>query len=492
MKRLFPLLLMLLFLTPALAEETPESLFLAAHPGWEITDFDMENDIAIAILSQGNDRTLCIAERANGTWTLTIDNPKVLRDHEAYEYRVAVDPEQPCVSWECQPWDVIESCSATRKNGAWTLDSMAFQTPWGMDAFHIITLSWGNGKLARKQDIIDENGKIRQTEALFPLPAPRLESMTDLANFDVSMLPVSQGDTPTIMDGNALSEAAGVLLPDYTYVGGALLAQEMQLLMDKPDGTRVFVGVTYDGDWRITESTPLPAGTFYGYENFTDYLHIPDETTIGVRHWPDGTWGVDFLMPDNGDMMLLGRHRLSDSHFFFLNEHLFIGDLPWNDLTAIDWTSLPHTFDEARAAIDNSGWAMVNNPNPADRLHLREQPDRSSTSKGKYYNGTPVQVLERKGDWTRVNIFGVEGWMMSDYLAFGDDMEKVTQTKVVMYLKESLPSTTLYESPNGEALYDFRDDVLVLGMIGDEWFHVMLDSEETGYVRQEDFCPGNG
>lgn len=490
MKRLLPLLLMLLFLTPALAEDDPNTLFLAAHPGYEVTASQACGDTAAAILTHGEERTLCIAERVNGAWALTIDNPNALSQHEARDYSLFADTDD-AIFWSCQPWDTHESYGVHRQNGVWQLTSPIFSTAWGND-FREIELSWGNGMLRRTQHLVDENDNILSTTELMPLPASWLDSMTTLDVFDINQLPTFQADIPTVMEGRALRLAAQELLPNYTYVDGALLKDELQLLMDKPDGTRVFVGVIWDGQWKLTESTPLPADTRYGNENFTDYLYIPDYGTIGVRHWPDGTWGVDFLMPDSEGMFLLGRNYFSDNRYLYGDERLLIGDVPWGDITTIDWTALPHTTVEARAAIDNTDWAMVNNPNPEDRLHLRVKPDRNSASQGKYYNGTFVRVLERGKTWTKVDVFGVEGWMMTQYLAFGDDMQAVHRVTNHLFVSDILRFAMLYDAPGGKAIDEISGDVLVLGIVGDEWYHVWVDDEETGYVRQSDFSAGNG
>lgn len=491
MKRLLPLLLMmLLFLAPAQAEDDPNALFFAAHPGYEVAASQSCGDTAAAILTHGEDRTLCIAERVNGVWTLTIDNPKALISHEARDYHLLVDTDD-AVFWSCQPWDTHESYGAYRQNGVWQLTSPIFSTAWG-NAFREIELSWGDGMLRRTQHLVDENDNILSTKELMPLPASWLDSMTTLDVFDINQLPTFQADIPTVMEGRALELAAKELLPDYAYIDGALLADELQLLLDKPDGTRVFVGVIWDGKWKLIESTPLPADTRYGNENFTDYLYIPAYGTIGVHPWPDGTWGVDFLMPDTEGMFLLGQNYFSDSRFIYGSETLLVGDLPWNDLTTIDWTTLPHSFEEAAARIDNSGWAMVNNPNPEDRLHLRVKPDRDAASQGKYYNGTFVRVLERGKTWTKVDVFGIEGWMMTDYLAFGDDMQRVQRVNIPRFVSEALPYASLYDAPSGKEIGRITGNVRILGLVGDEWYHVWVDDERTGYVRQEDLWAGNG
>ena len=494
MKRLLPLLMLLLFLTPALAEDDPTALFLTAHPGYEITASEACGNTAAAILTHEAKKVLCIAERVNGTWAFTIDNPNALLNHEARDYHLFMDTDN-AVYWYCEPWDTREWYGATKVNGVWQMASPIFTTNWSTDFSDSreVVLSWGDGKLTRTQHLIDENDNIVSTTELMPLPASWLDGMTTLSDFDVNQLPTFQADIPTVMEGRALELAAKELLPDYAYVGGALLRDELHLLMDKPDGTRVFVGVLWDGEWKLTESTPLPKDTRYGNENFTDYLYIPgpDHITIHVTHWPDGTWGVNFLMPDSA-MFTLGRNYLADSPIWWADTML-VGNLPWSDITTIDWSTLPQDIDEARAAIDNSGWAMVNNPNPEDRLHLRVSPDRSANSRGKYYNGTFVRVLERGDTWTRVDVFGIQGWMMTKYLAFGDDMEKVQRAFNPHTTKETLTAAALYEVPGGKQIGEFTGQALVLGLVGDEWYHVWLDDTEgSGYVRQEDLWAGNG
>jgi phosphate transport system substrate-binding protein len=73
---------------------------------------------------------------------------------------------------------------------------------------------------------------------------------------------------------------------------------------------------------------------------------------------------------------------------------------------------------------DVSGYtrAVVNNPNPADRLNLRVNPNTSAESLGRFYNGVQVDILETNADdsWARVRIGNepgvAEGWMLLKYL----------------------------------------------------------------------------
>ena len=61
-------------------------------------------------------------------------------------------------------------------------------------------------------------------------------------------------------------------------------------------------------------------------------------------------------------------------------------------------------------------YAIVNNPNPRDRLHLREKPSRDSQSLGRFFNGTQLEVLSEQKGWVRVRVDGLEGHMMAEFV----------------------------------------------------------------------------
>lgn len=73
-----------------------------------------------------------------------------------------------------------------------------------------------------------------------------------------------------------------------------------------------------------------------------------------------------------------------------------------------------------------SGWYVVVNPNPGDRLHLRAKPSTGSKSLGQYFNGTQVKILDNDWDaeFLHVRVDGQEGYMMRQFLRkieFGPD-----------------------------------------------------------------------
>ena len=289
------------------------------------------------------------------------------------------------------------------------------------------------------------------------------------------------------------------LLPGYTYVTGIDDTTVLRLLMRNTQDELVFVGGVKgeDGAWRFTESTPLPEGTILGVENFTHSLGIPNGTyysSVSVKPYADGTWGVSMIEPGSNGLFSLAQHVIYNE----VNPmEGCIGIHPWADITAIDWTTLPASNEEAVARIDTEGWAVVSNPDPADRLHLRTAPDRSAESLGKYYNRTPVRIREYGEDWCAVTVCGLEGYMMTKYLAFGEAMDGVAYAGPWLTWKEELTECRLYAQPSTDSAYtvkasDARPTFYVMGVAGD-FYHVWLpNTEEYFYVRMDDLWEGNG
>lgn len=143
----------------------------------------------------------------------------------------------------------------------------------------------------------------------------------------------------------------------------------------------------------------------------------------------------------------------------------------------------------ALAGEEEIRYAVVNNPDPADRLNLRLAPTRDALSIGKYFNGAVVQVLEEVDDaWTLVRVGDVAGYMMTKYLLVYDGSNNWTAIEPAMpqavlqnpyaTMQQLLDSTgaamrLLLPIPNGAA-------ITVLG-IADAYAHIQYGGV-TGYV----------
>ena len=72
-----------LFLLPAFSlAGTPDDAAMAAmqsaHPAASVAVCDAWGDSAAAVLAMDDARILCVAERKDGTWQVTIDNPAAI------------------------------------------------------------------------------------------------------------------------------------------------------------------------------------------------------------------------------------------------------------------------------------------------------------------------------------------------------------------------------------------------------------------------------
>ena len=167
-----------------------------------------------------------------------------------------------------------------------------------------------------------------------------------------------------------------------------------------------------------------------------------------------------------------------------------------DNLLTIDLDQLPTSMESLISLVDSDGWAVVNNPNPADRLHLRVEPKRGAKSLGKFYNGTPVQVHETNGNWCRVSIGldgHLEGWMMKEYLAFGEQMQDVDCVFPQLGLKEELQNALAYADQDMDGNgYRMNGTIWIAGVVEDDLYVILTNRGETGYMPQEWFWAGNG
>ncbi len=144
---------------------------------------------------------------------------------------------------------------------------------------------------------------------------------------------------------------------------------------------------------------------------------------------------------------------------------------------------------------------MVNNPNPEERLHLREEPNSNSHSLGRYYNGTKVYpIREVDHEWLEVEV-GIssgeggigylKGYMMKAFLAEG---YQGTNNFLPMVQVRDGNRLHLRSEPSTQSLslglYEPGTVVLVMGFT-QNWYHVQVNGDEnqTGFMMAEYLTP---
>ena len=176
-------------------------------------------------------------------------------------------------------------------------------------------------------------------------------------------------------------------------------------------------------------------------------------------------------------------------------DNLIVGSMQDFSLACADPSKLPQTETELKNVINRQGWAVVNNQTVEEREHLRNAPDANAKSLGKLFNGTPLQILEQKGEWTRVavGLDGMVGWMMTSHLAFGIEMDQVQPAfPQKVYLANLEKEQPAYCSQEMDSIRKLEGYVHIVGVANDNLYIVLTSLGYTGYVPSEWLWEGNG
>lgn len=210
-----------------------------------------------------------------------------------------------------------------------------------------------------------------------------------------------------------------------------------------------------------TDSNELPR-----YHSLSTSLNLSSETNLS------SSVALDL----ESEIILLGYGN-DWWHVQVGNQSGFINSFP-NFLTQVSGTY-----------YDGLPVAYVCNPDPTDRLHLREKPSISSRSLGKYYNGAIVAILskEEKG-WCRVRIGNLEGYMTSRYLS--EDFSTYSTAMPVCKIDNKSGTglnMRINQSKSSASLGLFRNgtSVTILGLT-ENWCHVQ-SNHQIGFMLLSGF-----
>ena len=336
------------------------------------------------------------------------------------------------------------------------------------------------------------------------MPVPLSETLlARLETEPVSDLIDASGWGDTFLTDDALDTGR---LP----VVGTVLASDLQsgglvLLVEDAAGERRVQVIVLNDDGTYRQScltAPLPPDTtldlFHTTDGEINFSWDGQHAQAGYALVADDEWRLEWarIPGDAGTLEYSCRFwGVSVWPQKEENDGMFVGDLAQMVLDGADLAALPGTGEALAAALNRDGWAVVRNPDPADRLHLRVKPDRSAESLGKFYNGTPLSVLGQEGEWTRVALGtdGPEGWMMTRYLAFGSEMDEVAPVfPPLMYVLELEERQPAYSAPRKGTEKELAGSIHVVGVVEDEFYILLTDLGDAGYVPQSWLWEGNG
>lgn len=448
-------------------------------------------------------KTLCVLEREKGTWHLTIANSGALRQDRDYPSLLLDSDMALFWSYQMDGLDILFDCFK-ENDGKWGAVGAIITETLSSGKEHGYTVRWRadhGGEIVYQAGHRDAEGRFFEEEPHY-LPAQWLKGSMTLDSFSIERFPAPEaimGYDARRTEETFFRDAAAYMMPEYTYIRGMLKDHGMHFLMQKRSGEKVYVLCDYGARKhaiQLIESTPLPEDAVLGVDNFSDCLGWGKDRLISIRKCPRSSRCALRISLGGPEAIQFGENCA------FTDEKLvYIGTHPWAEISRMDWSTIPNTLAEAAERMDagspNARYAAVNNPKPAERLHLREKADKKSRSFGKYYNGTPVKVHALKGEWAQVEIGNQRGWMMKKYLAMGKagkallcDMSAMpnlfirgNSVKLYTSTKDSVCDTILY----------WEEGMKIVGIIEDGWYHVWLPlTNEYYFVRQSDLWEGNG
>lgn len=517
MKRLIPLILLLLLALPALAESpTAQSVVEAAYPGATILASAADADDAFFVLDMGNykPRRLCGLTMNDGAWTLVIDSDTaVLPDYFENEYR------QWRIPYTLTMALTEDELTLHYKKNAET-ETYLFQRSedeWRFARYEchdlangmLFTTEWDGSSLTGHR--IDDRGDVQTP----PCPMPWLAEEVSLEKFNARTFPVSLW----ALTDEQLARVAALLLPEYTYKIGKFGWDAASFLMTRPDGEVVFLGGVYeDGAWAWTESTPLPANVgcddyHSGGSSFIIGWDHPNSEPDELGYFPyveyviylqeDGSWQVESVMDYYNEWF----HFEPEGLYINMTGLVYGESTLERDVTKIDWATYPLCLEDVLPTMSHD-WGVISEPT----LPLYADPDKTILL-AEYHCATPVHILEEADDlaekgWeghlVKVQIADsdVVGWMqgygvLTGHYQVWEAVEEDEDGEWVYYETAEYDApglllaegASLYAAPEGEPLWTAEGEEWLVFMAdyGDGWAHVKCrDSLESGFIRLAD------
>ena len=242
------------------------------------------------------EKRLIVLERRGEGWQIAIDNPTALIQDRGWPELLLDSDNAVYWTYVRSDTEIVRYHSARNADGTWgPVDQFSFDSGFG-DSTHVWSTTWdesNRGEIIRSFSVVDENDNDRGVQLMQILPAAWMMDCIRLKDFDVTRFPtmfIATNDFFSHENERFFREAAAFLMPDYAFLKGMLKEGAMHFLMEKPDGSRVYVICEYMSHREVCliESTPLPAGTVLGYENFTDSLWI-DRRCVTIQLLHNGT-----------------------------------------------------------------------------------------------------------------------------------------------------------------------------------------------------------
>lgn len=123
-----------------------------------------------------------------------------------------------------------------------------------------------------------------------------------------------------------------------------------------------------------------------------------------------------------------------------------------------------------------------------DYVNIRKEPNTDSEIVGKLYRGCATDILDTQGDWVKIESGKVKGYINKEYLAIGEEAEKLVDQYADKYATVDTETLFVREKPGtdnsiitmipyGEKYYITKEY--------NKWVKIEIDEGETGYVSKD-------
>lgn len=505
-RKIFAVVFGLLLLAVVARAETSGEIALAAYPGYAIVASASGNGFDAFALENGDKTALCIVEDGK----LTIANEHAFEAVQYVVLRVDTDHDELYLSWTNETGARTTILTAKIQKGVWNDVRVALdqyieeQQIDGMPPVFQISSVWvQDGVYSIQTELVDENGDLWPGSTTTRIPVSGNFELS-LGSVDIDKLPL----TPEMCARTAKQLPDGFVAPLLNE--GEVLAEmgaypdRLLLLVQKADGSKCVRVCEWEEDTGYHSQDSVALGSTV----ILDILHASEnqifleekDRKYFFRKTRQGRWLFTGSMGEELLNVGVDCVRLDESGGVARNDGYVYGRSEPLDLMKVPVEEWPTCQEEAVVRLDVDAYALVNNDNPADRLHLREAPSRNAKSLGKFYNRTPVQILSWDGDWAHVRIGAggvyLEGYMMTRYLVRGGGRNVLCAFEMLMPLEDLKDGAPIFLGPDDttEEIGRFgqNSNEYIIGVCGDDWVIVMTWDGNVGYVRRADLWEGNG
>lgn len=116
-------------------------------------------------------------------------------------------------------------------------------------------------------------------------------------------------------------------------------------------------------------------------------------------------------------------------------------------------------------------------------VNIRSKPNLESKIVGKLYPGCAADILSWKGEWVKIHSGSVNGYINSEFLAIGEDAEKLVDKVASKYIIVNTQTLRVREGqgtdtdivaliPEGEKYYIVKEY--------DKWVEILIDEDDSG------------